>query len=497
MSTLRLVLPDQLSKDNPVFDNIKYEDILLFYEPIDTFYENSHHKQKIVYLISSMRSFVAKNKHKKIIHKKIQKDNNKFADDLLKITSDNNIKKILVAKPSDFKTNKDLMFFCQGSEIELDILDDKNFISSSEDFMDWAADKKTRIQEYYYRWLRKKYNIFMDKDMKPIGNQWNFDKDNRKGISQLMSDIPDRKKIKPDEITFNAMIDVENIFPNAIGSLDNFNWATTHEDAENLLDDFIEKYLDKYGPFQDAINKNNNFMFHSLLSPYLNSGLLDPIKCIDKAIEKYNCPKSNVPINSIEGFIRQILGWREFIRGVYWENMPQYKNYNYWSHNSKLNNNWYTGETGIPPLDDAIIESKEFAYSHHINRLMVISNIMNLTGIHPNEMYKWFMEMYIDAYDWVMVPNVYGMGSYADGGLFSTKPYICGSSYMLRMSNYSKGDWCDTVDGLYWRFIEKNIKFFESNPRLSLMTRSLSKMNKDRKKLIFKKAQEFIDKNTA
>ena len=176
--------------------------------------------------------------------------------------------------------------------------------------------------------------------------------------------------------------------------------------------------------------------------------------------------------------------------------MTKYKNLNFWSHKKKLHSSWYDGTTGIPPLDDAIKESCEFAYSHHINRLMIIANLMNLTGINPNEMYRWFMEMYIDSYDWVMVPNVYGMGSYADGGIFSTKPYICGSSYMLKMSNYKKDEWCDTVDGLYWRFVEKNLNFFKSNPRLSIMTRSLEKMNKDRKKDIFKKAENFIEENT-
>ncbi len=203
-----------------------------------------------------------------------------------------------------------------------------------------------------------------------------------------------------------------------------------------------------------------------------------------------------MPINSVEGFIRQVLGWREFIKGVYWENMPQYKNLNFWSHKKKLKTSWYEGTTGIPPLDDAINESREYAYTHHINRLMIISNLMNLSGINPNEMYKWFMEMYIDSYDWVMVPNVYGMGSYADGGIFSTKPYICASSYMLRMSNYKKGDWCDVVDGLYWSFVDKNLKFFASNPRLAVMTKSLEKMGSDRKKLIFQKANEFVEKNT-
>ena len=498
MKVLRIVFADQLSLSNLVINNINKNDFLLFYEPLDTFYEIRHHKHKITLLISSLRKLVTKVKHTNILHHKITKKNNQNLKDVLfEIVDKNNINKIMVSKPSDFKIYKDLLFFSQSNNIELEILEDKKFISNVEDFTDWASDKKTRIQEYYYRWLRKKYNIFMNQEGNPIGDKWNFDKDNRKGIKQLNSDIPERKKLIPDQITFDAMVDVEECFPNSIGTLENFNWATTHEEAENLLDDFIERFLVNYGAFQDAINKENTFMFHSLLSPYLNCGLLDPAICIQKAEKKYYESNGEIPINSVEGFIRQILGWREFIKGVYWENMPKYKNLNYWSHSLKLNDNWYEGDTGIPPLDDAIKESKKFAYSHHINRLMIIANLMNLTGIHPNEMYRWFMEMYIDAYDWVMVPNVYGMGSYADGGIFSTKPYICGSSYMLRMSNYSKGDWCDTVDGLYWRFVEKNIKFFESNPRLAVMTRSLTNMNKERKKTIFKSAEEFIERNTA
>jgi len=498
MKVLRIVFADQLSLSNLAINNINKDDFLLFYEPLDTFYEIRHHKHKITLLISSLRKLVTKVKHTNILHHKITKKNNQnLKDALFEIVDKNNINKIMVSKPSDFKIYKDLLFFSQSNNIELEILEDKKFISNVEDFTDWASDKKTRIQEYYYRWLRKKYNIFMNQEGKPIGDKWNFDKDNRKGIKQLKSEIPERKKLIPDQITFDAMVDVEECFPNSIGTLENFNWATTHKEAENLLDDFIERFLVNYGAFQDAINKENTFMFHSLLSPYLNCGLLDPEICIQKAEKKYYESNGEIPINSVEGFIRQILGWREFIKGVYWENMPKYKNLNYWSHSLKLNDNWYDGDTGIPPLDDAIKESKKFAYSHHINRLMIIANLMNLTGIHPNEMYRWFMEMYIDAYDWVMVPNVYGMGSYADGGIFSTKPYICGSSYMLRMSNYSKGDWCDTVDGLYWRFVEKNIKFFESNPRLAVMTRSLTNMNKERKKTIFKSAEEFIDRNTA
>ena len=497
MKRLKIIFADQLSKNNPVLSDINSQDYLLFYEPLDTFYDIKQHKQKIVLLVSAIRSLVKDQTHNNILHHKINKSHKlNLSAYLKKIIKEHNFNQIVVSKPSDFQVYKDLMFFCQSNDIDLEVLEDKKFISDEDDFTDWAADKKTRIQEYYYRWLRKKYKIFMNTENKPIGEKWNFDKDNRKGISQIKIDIPDRKKLKPNKITFETMVDVEECFPKSLGTLENFNWATNHKEAENLLDDFLERYFHSYGPFQDAINKNNTFMFHSLLSPYLNCGLLDPQLCIDKALLKYDNSNGDIPINSVEGFIRQILGWREFIKGVYWENMPQYKTHNYWSHKKKLNENWYNGSTGIPPLDDAIVESNDFAYSHHINRLMIIANLMNLTGINPNEMYRWFMEMYIDSYDWVMVPNVYGMGSYADGGIFSTKPYICGSSYMLRMSNYKKGEWCDVVDGLYWRFIENNIKFFESNPRLAVMTRTLSKMNKDRKKMIFKKAENFIETNT-
>ena len=497
MGALRIIFTDQLSKNNPVLKNVHADDTILFYEPLETFYKIKHHKQKLVLLISSLRHLVKNQVHKKIIHIKISKnDKSKLNENLKELIDKNGFTKIIVSKPSDFGSCKDLMFFCQSADIELEMLDDKKFISSESDYKEWSDGKKTTIQEYYYRWLRKKYNVFMRDEKSPVGDKWNFDKDNRKGISHLKSNIPKRINLKPDQITFNTMIDVEESFPNHTGNLEGFNWATSHSQAEKLLDDFIDRYLENYGSFQDAISKDNTFLFHSLLSPYLNSGLLDPEICIKKAEKKYYDSKGKIPINSVEGFIRQILGWREFIKGVYWDNMPKYKNLNFWSHKNKLSKSWYEGTTGIPPLDNAIKESKEFAYTHHINRLMIISNVMNLAGINPNEMYKWFMEMYIDSYDWVMVPNVYGMGSYADGGIFSTKPYICGSSYMLRMSNYVKGDWCDVVDGLYWRFVDINSKFFESNPRLSIMTKSLQKMKIDRKKLIFNKAEEFIKKNT-
>ena len=334
-------------------------------------------------------------------------------------------------------------------------------------------------------------------DNKPLGGKWNFDKENQKSISKLTEPPKSRRKLKSDELTVSTMVDVENCFPDSVGDLENFNWAVTHSKAREQLNIFLKSYFKSFGDFQDAIDKENSTLFHSLLSPYINSGLLDPMECIVDAISYFNKAENEIPINALEGFVRQILGWREFIRGVYWENMPQYKELNFWSHSNSLNQNWYSGETGIPVLDDAIKESASTGYTHHINRLMIISNLMNLSNIKPIEIYNWFMEMYVDSADWVMVPNVFGMGTYADGGIFSTKPYICGSSYMLRMSNYKKGEWCDAVDGLYWRFIENNRDFFAKNPRLGLMLKSLDRMKEDRKIKIYNAADDFIARNTS
>ena len=246
--------------------------------------------------------------------------------------------------------------------------------------------------------------------------------------------------------------------------------------------------------YEDALLEGKNFLFHSCLSLLLNIGLITPDEIVEKALEVYE--KHQLPLNSVEGFLRQIIGWREFIRGIYQEKGDFQTKSNFFKHSRSLASSWYQGTTGILPLDDSINKAIRDGYNHHIPRLMVISNIMNLCEINPKYIYNWFMEMYIDSSDWVMVPNVFGMATYSDGGLMSTKPYTCGSNYILKMSNYKRGDWCDTLDGLYWRFIEKHIDFYKSNPRLSFIHKTLEKMSSERKLHIFEKAKLFIENNT-
>ena len=328
---------------------------------------------------------------------------------------------------------------------------------------------------------------------KPLGGQWNYDELNRKKIPKGL-EIPSNKKYSSSHLsTINEFIN-KNFTDHPGNTTEDFWVPFNRKEALEYLDEFFEVKFELFGPYEDAIYDNHSFLFHSAISPLLNIGLLTPMEVIEKAIAFSKTNK--VSINSLEGFVRQIMGWREFIRGVYQTRSHRQIGFNFFKNERKLTNDWYEGTTGIDPLDNAIKLTLEYGYTHHINRLMVISNIMNLSGIHPDEIYKWFMEMFVDSSEWVMVPNVYGMGTFADGGIFSTKPYICGSSYIMKMSNFKKGPWCDIVDGLYWSFIKNNLEYFKTNPRLAVMPRALERLKDERKELIFNASKNFLKEKT-
>ena len=333
----------------------------------------------------------------------------------------------------------------------------------------------------------------MNSNGTPIGNKWSFDDDNR---NKLPKDIfvPKYPKILDTKHTKFLKPIIEKKFKDHPGDTNNFWFATEYEDVMKLLNFFIKEKSNLFGDYEDAVSQKNNILFHSALSPYINLGLITPEIIIQKILDFHK--KNNIKINSLEGYIRQIIGWREFMRGVYQGYSEEMENRNFFNQKRKMKSSWYKGNTGLPPLDYAIKNALAHGWSHHIERLMILSNIMNLCEIEPKRVYKWFMEMFVDSSDWVMVPNVYGMGLFSDGGIFATKPYICGSSYILKMMDFKKGDWCNIMDGLYWRFINKNRNFFLKNPRLSMMVKIFDKMKKDRKKLILSAAEQFIKKNT-
>jgi len=367
------------------------------------------------------------------------------------------------------------------------------FLFTRDDFVPMAKGKKVYRMASFYQKGRKQLGLLMDEDNKPTGGKWSYDEDNRKKIPKNTL-IP--ALLQPEVSRHHS--DVTNLifneFPNHPGTLEKIWFPVNRKDALKQLNQFLKVRFENFGRYEDAMLEGENFLFHSCISPFLNIGLLTPKEVINKSVSY--AEKHSIPLNSLEGFIRQIIGWREFVRGIYQEEGQKQIKSNYWNNKKKLAPSWYDGTTGIAPLDDCIKTTIKDGYIHHIPRLMVISNIMNLSGVDPKEIYKWFMEMYIDSSEWVMVPNVFGMATYADGGLMSTKPYTCGSNYILKMSNYKRGDWCDTLDGLYWSFTESNREFYQSNPRLSLLTRSLDRLDPERKKYIFSEAKKFIKNNT-
>ncbi|MBS0628059.1 MAG: cryptochrome/photolyase family protein, partial [Verrucomicrobia bacterium] len=308
------------------------------------------------------------------------------------------------------------------------------------------------------------------------GGKWSFDKENRKKLPKSLGIKPSREFGKNGAVT-EAIKYVAKKYSDHPGNIDHFIYPTTHKEAKAALEDFLENRLDLFGDYEDAISQKEGVIFHSFLSMVINVGLITPCQVIEQTIAYAG--EHTVPLNSLEGFIRQIIGWREFVRGVYHAVGDRQRKQNFFAHKRKMPKVFYEGSTGIVPIDHLIDRLNQTAYLHHIERLMVLGNFFLLCEISPDEIYKWFMELFIDSYDWVMVPNVYGMSQYADGGMMTTKPYFSGSNYILKMSDYRKGDWCEIWDALFWRFMIKHITFFESQPRLSILCQMAKKKKED------------------
>ena len=457
-----------------------------------------HHKLKILMFLWSMRQYrdqLVKNGFI-VYYNSIDDKNFKdtYENKLLKILKDEKIRTISYFEIEDHFFEDRFNKFVSDNNLETKLFQSPMFLNSRSQFVEFAKTQKSLIKmASFYQKMRIKMSILIDNNKKPIGGKWSFDEENRKKISGKIN-IPKVPINTKDQRINNLKHKINVLFRDHPGSADYLWMPTNREEALKWMEIFFQNKFHDFGTYEDAIIDNNNFLYHSALSPIINMGLLTPKEIVEKAINFSK--KNSIPLNSLEGFIRQIIGWREFIRGIYHYKGKEEKKLNFWQHNRKLTKDWYEGTTGIKPLDDVINDCLKYGYTHHIPRLMIVCNIMNLSRIHPDEIYKWFMEMFVDSSDWVMVPNVYGMGTFADGGIFATKPYSCGSNYILKMSNYKKDEWCDIVDGLYWKFMSDNLSFFKTNPRLSILVKSVERMNEDRKNMIFEKATNFIDNKT-
>ncbi|MCO5951096.1 cryptochrome/photolyase family protein [Mucilaginibacter flavidus] len=375
-------------------------------------------------------------------------------------------------------------------DITLHLYDSPNFLNTAQSTEDYFSKKKTYFQTDFYKWQRQQRGILLESNGQPIGGQWTFDSDNRQKFPKKEK-APVIELPQENKYIVEAKQYVKKYFPYNYGVLDTpCLFVVSFDDAANWLDEFLKNRFEKFGIYEDAIVAKEAILHHSVLTPMLNIGLLQPAQIIEAALAA--AQEYDIPLNSLEGFIRQVMGWREFIHLVYNREGVKQRTTNYWKFKRKIPHSFWTGETGIPPIDITIKKILQTGYCHHIERLMVLGNFMQLCEFDPDEVYRWFMEMFIDAYDWVMVPNVYGMTQFADGGLMVTKPYISGSNYLMKMSDYEKGEWQPIWDGLFWRFMHVHRSFFLTNPRLGMLINTYDKMACEKQQNHLTNAEMFL-----
>jgi deoxyribodipyrimidine photolyase-related protein len=503
LKTLRLILGDQLSRSISALSDIEPDnDVLLMVEVHDEATYVRHHKQKLVLVLSAMRHFAQQLRNEGIDVDYVQLDdaNNtgSFTGELRRALERHHIDRLVVTEPGEWRVWQMMQEWSALLNITVDIREDDRFLCSRNDFAEWANARKRLRMEYFYREMRRKTGWLMTDDQ-PEGGKWNYDADNRKKLPPDLN-LPAGQGFAPDTITREIMSLVAKKFGGHFGDLDSFSWAVTREHALQAMHYFIDECLPDFGDYQDAMKSGEDFLFHSVLSPYINIGLLNPAEVCQAAISAYQ--QRSLPLNAVEGFVRQILGWREYIRGIYWLHMPVYASSNFLDAQRSLPAFYWNADTEMNCLREAIEASHHNAYAHHIQRLMVTGNFALLAGIAPAEVEEWYLSVYADAFEWVELPNTHGMALHADGGLLGSKPYAASGAYIDRMSDYCSscrynpkiklGEKACPLNYLYWRFMIINKKQLESNPRMAMPYRTLSRMSRERREQIMQQADSFL-----
>lgn len=488
MQSAALIFPHQLFQKNPCL--AKDRPVYLVEEWL-FFRQYTFHKKKLLLHRASMRFY-----HQWLITNAYQVDYIETTDQrndvrlLIIFLAKQGIQQIHITDPSDNWLLKRIKETCLQYSIELLIEPSSGFLNTMNEVSGYFDQRKKYFQTDFYTQQRKLRNILIEPDGKPSGGKWTFDAENRQRFPKNEK-VPLTPFQEKNEWIVEAEEYVNKHFPDNYGKTSGpYLFATTYEESERWLDDFIQHRLHKFGDYEDAIVANASLLYHSALTPMLNIGLLTPQLVLQRVL--VNASETGVPLNSLEGFVRQIIGWREYIRIVYEREGSKQRTYNFWQFKRKIPERFWKGSTGIPPIDITIQKILETGYCHHIERLMVLGNFMLLCEFDPDEVYRWFMELFIDAYDWVMVPNVYGMTQFADGGLITTKPYISGSNYLMKMSDYEKGDWQSIWDGLFWRFMHTHRNFFLQNPRLGMLVGTFDKMTKEKQEQHLLYANNFL-----
>ena len=503
MSTLRLILGDQLSPEiSSLKDADKLRDIILLCEVFDEAVYVKHHQKKIAFLFSAMRHFAASLSDAgwNVDYVRLDQDGNShsFSGEVAQAVERHAPESVIATFASEWRVLTEMRDWENTLPCAVELRDDDRFYCSLDEFATWADGRKQLRMEYFYRELRRKTGILMSGN-DPIGGQWNYDAENR-GRAPDGLEVPKHTSFVPDDITNEVLNLVEDRFGDHFGKLRPFEFAVTHEQAAYVLDRFIAERLPLFGTYQDAMVEGEPFMFHAHIGLYLNCGLLSPQQAIIAAENAYHAGAA--PLNATEGFIRQILGWREFVRGLYWLKMPEYAEQNALEAHRPLPAFFWTADTKMNCLKQCVSETRDHAYAHHIQRLMVLGNFALLAGLSPKEVNEWFLIVYADAYEWVELPNVSGMALYADGGVLASKPYASGGAYIERMSNYCRschykvkqknGEQACPFNYLYWDFLIRHQDRLSGNARMGMMYRTLAKMSDEKRAAILTDSQRFL-----
>ena len=503
MRKLRLILGDQLNINHSWFD---YPDDDCIYVMMEIKQETSyvlHHIQKILAIFSAMRAFCALLEKKKfqVFYIKIsdQENQHNFLDNLRTIIHQNKIDVLEFQDPDEHRLDLLLGQLNHSLNIPVESVSTEHFLTSRDEVGQFFLDKKQWRMENFYRYIRIKYDVLMEGGS-PIGGKWNYDASNRKRWDGMPPEPEDFRPIHNHRKILEEINSV-NIQHFGEANAENFRWPIDRQESFAMLEQFIKNDLRHFGDYQDAMHSDSWRLFHSFLSFSLNTKMLAPLEVIKMVEDSYH--KNSLPLNAVEGFIRQILGWREYIRGIYWAKMPGYNHLNYFNHNNDLPKWFWTGKTKMNCLARSITQSLTHSYAHHIQRLMVIGNFSLLAGVNPEKVHHWYLGIYIDAFEWVELPNTIGMSQYADGGFLASKPYVSSAAYINKMSNYCSscsynfkeriGENACPFNSMYWNFFERHKEKLSTNPRLGIVNSQLKKMNATDKDAIIKQAKNYTN----
>ncbi len=502
--TLRMILGDQLSPSiSSLSDLDPAADVVLMAEVVGECTYVRHHKKKIVLVLSAMRHFAralaARGVRVEYVRLDDPANTQCLRGEFLRAVARHAPARAVVTEPGEWRLAEDLRHWQGLAGIEVDIRDDSRFICRIQDFLAWARHRRQLRMEFFYRDMRRRTGLLMDGDS-PAGDRWNFDAENRGSLPAGVA-APDVPAFPPDDTTSEVMALVESRFADHVGSTQGFSWPVTRAQARAALADFVAHRLKLFGQWQDAMKTEAPFLFHALLSTSLNIGLLDAREICTAAEQAYR--DGAAPLNAVEGFIRQIIGWREYVRGIYWLHMPDYARKNALGAARRMPWFYWTGRTRMNCLHQAITGTLAHAYAHHIQRLMITGNFALLAGLHPDDVDEWYMVVYADAYEWVEMPNTRGMALFADGGIMASKPYAASGAYINRMSDYCKGCAYDVKDAvganacpfnfLYWDFMARNEHVLAGNVRLAMPLKTLSRMDPGKLAAIRANAARFLE----